>query len=118
MAKQVRVSTRGGKREPPSQPGAAARGGAALRPPREGLRWARKRPPDGKRDALDRLRCRQLPVAAVSGERLVAAVAVERHGDMPAGQLAELERRQASRVGEWLAEVPCHARKEIGVGGP
>jgi hypothetical protein len=61
---------------------------------------------------------RSTDCVAVSGERLVAAVAVERHGDMPAGQLAELERRQASRVGEWLAEVPCHARKEIGVGGP
>ena len=50
-------------------------------------------------------------VARVAAEGLVAAVAVERHGDVPAGQLGEVEARDRRRVGERLAVVADDLRQ-------
>ena len=51
-------------------------------------------------------------VARVAAEGLVAAVAVERDGDVPAGQLGQVEARDRRRVGERLAVVADQLRRD------
>ena len=52
-------------------------------------------------------------VALIAGEGLVAAVAVERDGDVPAGQLGEVEARDRRGVGERLAVVADDLRQDL-----
>ena len=52
-------------------------------------------------------------VARVAGEDLVAAVAVERDGDVPARHLGKREGRNRGRVGERLAVMAHDARQQL-----
>ena len=52
-------------------------------------------------------------VAPVAGEALVAAVAVERDGDVAAGQLGQVEARDRRGVGERLAVVAHEPRQDL-----
>ena len=115
-----RTTRRSGRSAPAGRAPACPRAGAPCwrrsRPRRRRGRRAAERgepPAQRHRQAVEAARDGVGDVALVAGEGLVAAVAVERDGDVAARQLGEVEARDRRGVGERLAVVAHDLRQDL-----